>query len=118
MTCFLFDCIKNREVINYTSSCIQYTVSDYSCVWPPMTQLLGGHSNATPILAYKYEAILQLLCATLYSLVQCEENCTSTDSNATYRKSPLVVTTAVIPSQKCCLLGQVTLIHLHLSSMT
>ena len=58
------------------------------------------------------------VCATLYSLVQYEENFTSKDSNATYRKSPLVVTTAVIPSQKCCLLGQVTLIHLHLSSMT
>ena len=34
------------------------------------------------------------------------------------RKSPLVVTTAVIPSKKCCLLGQITLIDLHLSSMT
>ena len=50
--------------------------------------------------------------------MQCEENWTSKDSNATYHKSPLVVTTAVIPSQKCCLLGQVTLIHLHLSNMT
>jgi len=48
-----------------------------------MTQLLGVHSNATPVLSLKYEAILQLLCATLYSLVQCEENCTSKDSNPT-----------------------------------
>ena len=35
MTCYLFDFIKNREVINYTSSCIQYTVTDYSCICPP-----------------------------------------------------------------------------------
>ena len=33
------------------------------------------------------------------------------------QKSPCS-STAVIPSYKCCLLGQVTLIHLHLSSMT
>ena len=55
-----------------------------------MPQLLAVHSNATPVLSYKYEAILQLLYANLYTLVQCEENCTSKDSNATYRKSPLV----------------------------
>ena len=55
-----------------------------------MPQLLAVHSNATPVLSYKYEAILQLLCATLYSLVQCEENCTTKDSNAIHRKSLLV----------------------------
>ena len=64
----------------------------------PMTQLLGVHSNATPLLSWKYEAILQLLCTTLYSLVQCEENCTSKDSNVTYRKSPNAIMSAVIPS--------------------
>ena len=42
--------------------------------------------------------------------MQYEQNSTS--------KRPLVITTAVIPSYKSCLLGQVTLIHLHLSSLT
>ena len=93
-----------------------YTVTDYSCVCPP------PHDTVTRS-SFKCHTCIILEIWSNTAITVCYFIQLGAMWRELYKQGfkcnlSLVVTTAVIPSQKCCLLGQVTLIHLHLSSMT